>query len=89
MYTKYREDIKGFVTTNHPGATGDGIVLAEKLNAALVDMDQIQTNPTVEQKTTEVISESIRGLGAIFVNKEGKRFTSEMLTRDVLSKKNS
>lgn len=87
LYTKYREDIKGFVTTNHPGATGDGIVLAEKLNAALVDMDQIQTNPTVEQKTTEVISESIRGLGAIFVNKEGKRFTSEMLTRDVLSKK--
>lgn len=87
LYTKYREDLKGFVTTNHAGATGDGIMMAEALGAALIDMDQIQTNPTVEQESTEVISESVRGLGAIFVNQSGKRFTSEMLTRDVLSAK--
>lgn len=85
MYTKYRKDLKGFITTNHSGATGDGITIAEEIGAALVDMEQIQTNPTVEQGTAEVISESIRGLGAIFVNKSGVRFTNEMLTRDVLS----
>lgn len=87
MFTKYRPDLAGFITTNHAGATGDGIRMAEALGAALVDVDQIQTNPTVEQDTKEVISESIRGLGAIFVNQEGVRFTSEMLTRDVLSAK--
>ncbi len=87
LYTKYREDLKGFITTNHAGATGDGIVMAEALGAALVDMDQIQTNPTVEQEKTEVISETVRGLGAIFVNQSGVRFTNEMLTRDVLSAK--
>lgn len=87
LYTKYREDLKGFITTNHAGATGDGIIMSEPLGAGLVDMDQIQTNPTVEQSKAEVISESVRGLGAIFVNQGGVRFTSEMLTRDVLSAK--
>lgn len=85
MYAEYRPDLKGFETTNHPGATGDGIVLAEALGAATVDMDKIQTNPTVEVTTQTVISETVRGKGAIFVNQEGKRFISEMLTRDVLS----
>ena len=84
---KYRPDLKGFITTNHKGATGDGLVMAEKVGAALVDIDQIQTNPTVEQETSEVISETVRGLGAIFVNQSGVRFTDEMLTRDVLSEK--
>ncbi|MGI5172296.1 flavocytochrome c [Treponema sp. OMZ 840] len=87
MYTKYRKDLAGFITTNHKGATGDGIIMAEKVGAALVDMDQIQTNPTVEQTTAEVISESVRGLGAVFVNQNGVRFTNEMLARDVLSAK--
>ena len=87
LYTKYREDLKGFITTNHAGATGDGIIMAEALGAGLVDMDQIQTNPTVEQSKAEVISESVRGLGAIFINQGGHRFTNEMLTRDVLSAK--
>ncbi|MNW44728.1 Fumarate reductase flavoprotein subunit precursor [compost metagenome] len=87
LYTKYREDLKGFITTNHTGATGDGIIMAEAHGAGLVDMEQIQTNPTVEQSKAEVISESIRGLGAIFVNQSGNRFTNEMLTRDVLSAK--
>ena len=75
----------GFSTTNHPGATGDGIVMAKEIGAALVDMDQIQTNPTVEPVTHIVLSESVRGNGAIMVNVEGKRFVCEMLTRDVLS----
>ena len=85
LYVKYRPDLKGFTTTNHPGATGDGIVMAEAVGADTVDTDQIQTNPTVEVTTNTVISESVRGKGAIFVNQDGKRFISEMLTRDVLS----
>ncbi|RPF47750.1 fumarate reductase flavoprotein subunit [Hydrogenoanaerobacterium saccharovorans] len=85
MYASYRPDIKGFITTNHAGATGDGIRMSEKIGAALVDMEQIQTHPTVEQTTNEVISDSVRGIGAILVNEKGVRFTNEMLTRDVLS----
>ncbi len=85
QFSKYRPDLKGFSTTNHPGATGDGIVMAEAVGAALVDMDKIQTNPTVEPTTHIVLSETVRGNGAIMVNIEGNRFIAEMLTRDVLS----
>ena len=85
MYTSYREDLEGVVTTNAPGATGDGIVMAEAVGADLVDMDQIQLHPTVEQSTSMLIAESVRGNGAILVNQEGKRFTNEMGTRDVVS----
>ncbi len=85
MYTSYRPDLKGSVTTNAPGATGDGIVMAEKVGAAFVDMDQIQLHPTVEQNTSMLITESVRGDGAILVNQSGERFTNELLTRDVVS----
>ncbi|MCR5294152.1 MAG: FAD-binding protein, partial [Lachnospiraceae bacterium] len=51
----------------------------------LVDIDQIQLHPTVEQGTSMLITESVRGDGAILVNQEGKRFTNELLTRDVVS----
>ncbi len=64
MYTQYRPDLKGTVTTNAPGATGDGIVMAQKLGAALVDIEQIQLHPTVEQTTSILITESVRGAGA-------------------------
>jgi fumarate reductase flavoprotein subunit len=85
LYTKYRPELKGYVTTNTPGATGDGIVMAEAIGANLVDIEQIQTHPTVEQTTSIMITESVRGGGAILVNQEGKRFTNELLTRDVVS----
>lgn len=85
LYVKYREDLEGFTTTNHPGATGDGIMLAEEIGADLVDMKEIQTNPTVEITSNTVISESVRGKGSILVNTSGERFISEMETRDVLS----
>ena len=85
MYTQYRPDLKGTVTTNAPGATGDGIVMAEKLGAATVDMEQIQLHPTVEQSTSMLITESVRGDGAILVNQKGERFVNELLTRDAVS----
>lgn len=85
LYTKYRPELAGYVTTNAPGATGDGIVMAEAVGANLVDMEQIQTHPTVEQTTSIMITEGVRGEGAILVNQSGKRFTDELLTRDVVS----
>lgn len=85
MYTQYRPDLKGTVTTNAPGATGDGIVMAEAVGADLVDIEQIQLHPTVEQTTSIMITESVRGNGAILVNSEGRRFINEMETRDVVS----
>lgn len=85
MYAKYRPELAGYVTTNAPGATGDGIIMAEAVGANLVDMEQIQTHPTVEQTTSIMITEGVRGEGAILVNQAGKRFIDEMETRDVVS----
>ena len=80
-----RPDLAGFVTTNHKGATGGGIALLERIGAGTVDMGEIQIHPTVEQQTSYLISESIRGGGAILVNPQGNRFFNEMETRDKVS----
>ena len=85
MIAEYRPDLRGTVTTNAPGATGDGIVMAQAVGAALVDIEQIQLHPTVEQTTSMLITESVRGDGAILVNQGGKRLTNELLTRDAVS----
>lgn len=86
MVVSYKEELKGFATTNHNGATGDGLVLAEKLGADLVDIEEIQTHPTVVPEKAIMVTEAVRGNGAILINKDGKRFTNELLTRDVVSK---
>jgi fumarate reductase flavoprotein subunit len=85
MVVQYRPDLEGFVTTNHKGATGGGIALLESIGAGTVDMGEIQIHPTVEQTTSYLISESIRGGGAILVNQNGSRFYNEMETRDKVS----
>lgn len=82
---EYKPELKGFVTTNAPGATGDGIDMAVAIGAKTVDMDQIQIHPTVEQEAASLITEGVRGDGAILVNQEGKRFTNEVGTRDEVS----
>jgi len=86
MVVKYKPELEGFGTTNQPGATGDAFPMLESLDASLTDMDQIQTHPTVVPKINEMITEGIRGDGAILVNHEGKRFINELETRDVVSK---
>ncbi len=80
---KYRPDLVDYNTTNQPGATGDGIKLAQSAGAGLVDMDQIQVHPTVQQDTDHayLIGEATRGEGAILVNGDGKRFVNELDTR--------
>ena len=85
MVVKYKPSLKGFGTTNHKGATGDAFAWVEQFKTALVDMDQIQTHPTVVPGSGIMITESVRGNGAIVVNREGKRFQAEMTTRDVMS----
>ena len=71
LVSKYVPRLKGFATTNHPGATGDGLVLAEKAGAQLIDMTEIQTHPTVVPKVGEMITEAVRGNGAILKQKDG------------------
>jgi fumarate reductase flavoprotein subunit len=80
---QYRDDLKNYQTTNQPGATGDGILLAQAVGAKLVDMDQVQVHPTVQQDTDHayLIGEAVRGEGAILVNNQGARFVNELDTR--------
>ncbi|WP_342755256.1 flavocytochrome c [Pantoea sp. MBD-2R] len=85
MVVKYRPELDGFVTTNHKGATGSGIAMLQNIGADTVDMGEIQIHPTVEQTTSYLISEAIRGGGAILVSQEGNRFFNEMETRDKVS----
>lgn len=85
MLAQYRPELLHAVTTNQPGATGDGIALAQAVGADTVDMDQIQVHPTVEQDTSTLLSEGIRGDGAVLVNTNGERFVNELLTRDKVS----
>ena len=85
MVASYKPELKGFMTTNAAGAQGQGIAMAQAVGAATVDMDQIQIHPTVQFDTAALITEGLRGDGAILVNAEGKRFTDEVGTRDVVS----
>ena len=88
MVEKYKPELKGFATTNAEGAQGQGIEMATAVGAATVDMDQIQIHPTVhieEDGNAHLITEGLRGDGAILVNAEGKRFYDEVSTRDKVS----
>ena len=85
MVSKYVPKLKGFATTNQPGAQGEGLTMAEEAGAKLIQMDQIQTHPTVVPEFGEMITEAVRGNGAILINKDGKRFFNELDTRDAVS----
>ena len=85
MVASFQPTFDGYITTNDPNITGDGIVMAQAVGAAVVDMEQIQLHPTVYQKTAALITEGLRGDGAILVNKEGLRFFDEVSTRDKVS----
>ncbi|MBQ7155599.1 MAG: flavocytochrome c [Synergistaceae bacterium] len=85
MVARLKPALEGFMTTNAPGINGDGITMAQELGAATVDMKQIQIHPTVQYDSSNLITEGLRGDGAILVNTNGKRFIDEVLTRDVVS----
>lgn len=85
VFVYYNQKLKGYNTTNSPSATGDFITLVQDLNVQLVDMDYIQTHPTVSPQYGVLITEALRGNGGILVNNSGKRFSDEMKNRDLLS----
>jgi len=85
IIVQYQASLEGFGTTNHPGATGDAVGLVAPLNVSMIDMEYIQTHPTVVPGKNKMITEAVRGNGAILVNRNGERFINEMTTRDVVS----
>ena len=85
MVALYQPSLEGFITTNHRGATGDAFAMVEKFDAALTQMSEIQTHPTVVPGSGIMLTEAVRGNGAILVSRTGKRFVDEMETRDVVS----
>jgi len=78
---------QGFPTTNHYGATGDGLVLAYRVGARLSFIDTMQYHPTgaayPEQILGQLVTEKVRGLGAQVCNADGEQFVYPLETRDV------
>lgn len=85
MIGLYRPDLAQFPTTNTPGATGDAFAWVEKFGAHLNLMNEIQTHPSVVPGKGLLITEAVRGNGAIMVSHKGERFVNELDTRDVTS----
>jgi succinate dehydrogenase / fumarate reductase flavoprotein subunit len=84
-----RLHVQGFPTTNHYGATGDGLVLAYRAGCKLTFMDTIQYHPTgvafPEQILGLLVTEKVRSMGGQLVNREGERFVNELDTRDAVA----
>ena len=78
---------QGFPTSNHYGATADGLVLAYRAGAKLLYADTLQYHPTGVAEPTQVfgalVTEKVRSLGAQLVNKNGEAFVYSLETRDV------
>jgi fumarate reductase flavoprotein subunit len=90
MLEKYNEvwpSLANAKTTNHPGATGDGLVMAEAIGASLIGLSNIQLLPMGDPVTGSLSGNIEQGVeNRIFVNKEGNRFVDEGARRDVMTK---
>lgn len=84
-----RLHVQGFPTSNHYGATADGLVLAYRVGAKFIYLDTIQYHPTgvsfPEQILGQLITEKVRSLGAQLVNCDGEQFIYPLETRDVVA----
>jgi len=84
-----RLHLQGIPTTNHYGATADGIVVGYRAGAKLAFIDSVQFHPTgtayPEQLIGLLVSEGLRGRGGHLVNGDGERFINELETRDTVS----
>lgn len=88
MTHEYDNEIDEYVlSTNSPGAQGDGILMAEALGAQTVDMEYIQLYPVCDVETGNLLytGDTRMATGALLVNKEGKRFVEELDTRRAIS----
>jgi succinate dehydrogenase/fumarate reductase flavoprotein subunit len=78
---------QGFPTTNHYGATCDGVVIGYRAGASMIFMDSVQYHPTgavyPEQILGFLVTEKVRGLGGQPVNKDGELFVFPLEPRDV------
>jgi len=79
---EYDPKLKGFKATNHPGATGDGLDVALQAGVATRDLKYIQAHPTYSPVGGVMVTEAVRGNGAILVNRSAMRFVNEITTRD-------
>jgi L-aspartate oxidase len=73
-------------TTNPAGAVGDGLVLAYRAGASLADLEFVQFHPTALEGDGFLLSEALRGEGALLVGTDGDRFTDELAPRDVVTR---
>jgi L-aspartate oxidase len=73
-------------TTNPSGALGEGLVLAYRAGAALADLELVQFHPTALVDDGFLLSEALRGEGALLVDDAGGRFTDELAPRDVVAR---
>jgi len=84
-----RLHLSNYPTTNHYGATGDGLIMAYHAGANLLDLDTIQIHPTGDAYPEPLVgilsTEKIRGLGAMPLNKNGDPFVFPLEPRDVES----
>jgi len=85
MVALYRPEFRGMPTSNQPGALGEGMELGAQSGGQLIDMKEIQIHPSIAAGSRTLITEAVRGNGAILVNREGKRFVNEITTRDAAS----
>jgi L-aspartate oxidase len=84
-----RLHLNRFPTSNHYGATADGLVLAYRMGARLREMDSFQYHPTgiayPPHLAGGLVSEAARSAGARLINGEGERFTDELKARDIVA----
>ncbi|MFK5893295.1 MAG: FAD-dependent oxidoreductase [Pseudomonadota bacterium] len=84
-----RIHLNDFPTSNHFGATGDGLVLAYRLGAKLRDLDSFQYHPTgvayPQHLSGTLITEGVRSAGAYMINALGERFVDELKPRDIVA----
>ena len=84
-----RMHLNHFPTTNHIGATGDGLVLAYRLGARLRDLESFQYHPTTfaypPHLSGSLITEGVRSSGVYLLNAQGQRFIDELQPRDCVS----
>jgi len=73
-------------TTNPAGAVGDGIALAFRAGAAVADLEFVQFHPTALVGSGLLLSEALRGEGAVLLDDQGRRFTDELAPRDVVAR---
>jgi L-aspartate oxidase len=73
-------------TTNPPGAVGEGLTLAYHAGAALADLELMQFHPTALVDDGFLLSEALRGEGALLLDEHGERFTDELAPRDVVAR---